>query len=207
MAGTWTVFLPLLWQWKSREWRETDGTSMVPTRLWFVCIYNQRSWSDGVSDLANKKNLADDEVMRCCNNASHFHDRLMLFVCLLGACGISASLKTSLRSCHVPNAGSKLIKLIYSLISDLDHEISELAMKPRLCKGNNWFCMFTYIWCLRKSQSQDNPHAAHFVSALGAPNEAGHIAMFQLLAAGISMAVQSTAESCCRRMLSHLFNG
>uniref|UniRef100_K3YNU5 Uncharacterized protein n=1 Tax=Setaria italica TaxID=4555 RepID=K3YNU5_SETIT len=44
--------------------------------------------------------------MRCCNIASHFHDRLMLLfflklrlmllVRLLGACGISASLKISL---------------------------------------------------------------------------------------------------------------
>lgn len=168
-----------------RNWWDFNGVDQAMV-YWFVCIYNQRSWSHGVSDHSNKKNLTDDEVMQCGDIARHFHDRLMLFVCLIGACGISASLKMSFWSWHVPNAGSKLI---CSLISDLNHEISELATKLRLCKWNSWLCTFTFTLCLLEFSILRYLHAAQSVSAWGAANEAGHIAMFQFLAARISTAV------------------
>uniref|UniRef100_A0A0A9C4R8 Uncharacterized protein n=1 Tax=Arundo donax TaxID=35708 RepID=A0A0A9C4R8_ARUDO len=62
---------------------------MVSIQLWLACIYNQRSCSNGIADPTDKKNLTDEDVLCCCDIATHLNSRLIPFVCLPRARGIS----------------------------------------------------------------------------------------------------------------------
>lgn len=62
---------------------------MVSTRLWFASIYNQRKLKMWHCNPADKKNIATDEVLRCCDIATVVDERLMLSACLPRARGIS----------------------------------------------------------------------------------------------------------------------
>ena len=93
---------------------------MVYSWLWFASIYNGTSQRSGISDLADSKNLIDNEVPCYCNKASYLHDKMRHFFCY---------------GHHILSrlAGAKAFARVRCLMLSLDHEIIiKLSMEASL---------------------------------------------------------------------------
>jgi len=84
---------------------------MVSSRLWFASIYNGTSQRSGISDLADSKNLIDNEVPCYYNKASYLHDKARLFFFCYGHHVLSRL------------AWVKASAWVHCLMLNLDHEI------------------------------------------------------------------------------------